>query len=56
MLTLSIILFVVVNRMASTVGFVGRWQRFKDADEGKHKFVEVHIFPPVLSRLLAEAD
>lgn len=22
--------------------FVERWQKFKDADEGKHKLVEVH--------------
>ncbi len=31
-------------RMASTVDFVDRWQKFKDADEDKHKFVEVHIY------------
>jgi hypothetical protein len=30
--------------MASTVDFVDRWQKFKDADEDKHKFVEVHIY------------
>lgn len=56
MLTLSIILLVIVIRMASTVDFVERWQRFKDADEGKHKFVEVQIYPPVLSCVLAKAD
>lgn len=35
--------------MASTVDYVERWQKFKDADEGKHKFVEVHLYPSVSS-------